>query len=153
MPYTDNHLKLALALLLAAATGPAASQGVQGAKTHVANAAGISKDTPPSATISPNTPCPQKSAPVLKPTRFLVVNRTSGALQCRMRNPAFGGWSEFASVSGGARLIDKDLAFDEVLVQCKPPARIAPVRIHPGERYALFRKPPNTEVTIVRVVP
>lgn len=147
MANIQYQAKLLSALLLVITTGGTSAQA-QDPRTEVANTVGIQQPI----VLNP-TPCPLKSQPVLRPNDFLVVNRTSVALQCRMKNPGFGGWSEFTAVPAGARLIDRKLDFDEIHVQCKAPARIAPVRIHPGQRYALLRKPPAAEVTLVKVVP
>lgn len=152
MPHSYDHLKLASAMLLVAAMGPATAQGIQGAKSKAASAANIPTDTPPVVTISP-APCPGISSPVLQSRNYLVVNRTSMTLVCRMRTPTIGGWSDLVSLPPGARLIDKRLDLDEIQVQCKAPVRPGAVRVFPGARYSLLRERGKAEIALLKIVP
>ena len=155
MPYTDNQLKLASALLLVAAAGPATAQGAHAARAQVAkphvSAANIAANNPPKVIVG-KPDCPTIALPILQPKKFLVVNRTSETMACRMRHPTVGGWSGFVNVASGARLIDKQVDLDEIQVQCKPPARATAVRVYPSRRYAFLRNPGMAEVRLVEIV-
>lgn len=146
MPNSTDLRKIASAVLLIALTGPATGQGARETAADGVRAQTV-------GTINPINPCPPEPQPVLRPKDFLVVNRTNATLQCRMRNPIIGGWSDFVSVSAGGRLLDRQMELDEVQIQCKPPSRIYPVRIFPRKRYAMLREPGNSDITVVEVVP
>lgn len=99
-----------------------------------------------------SNPCPGVAQPVLLPNSYLITNRSSTRLLCRMKNPDFGGWSDFLVVPAGGKLIDRQVEADEIHVQCQAPARTRPVRIFPRERYALLRQPGGDEITVNRIV-
>ena len=154
MPYRHKQIRLASALLIIAAAGSLNTHsGSQAARSRVAETAGIPIDVPAVGPVLVQTPCPGQVQAVQGPKDFLVVNRTSATLECRMRHPTIGGWSGFIRLGAGARLIDRRLDLDEIHVQCKPPARPFAVRVFPGHRYGLLRRNANAEVRLIETDP
>lgn len=149
MPFSDQ-LKLGAIFVAFAAMGPAIAQGSPSAKSKVVGNAHIPKDEVQGVIQLPQHPCPPKYEPMLGYRQFLVVNRTTATLACRMRHPTIGGWSPLVAVPSGGRLVDKKIDIDEIHVQCRAPVKAGAVRVFPGSRYALRQLSGKPEIELLK---